>query len=126
MDSFLFYAVRSSLVDMLDKRMLIALRDGRNFFGVLRWWSHPYSIHVVVVSTFLCFLPRLQIFSGVVWCGVGVVWCGSVVWCGVVVWCAVVWCAVLCCAVVWCCGVLWCGVFFFRFAFVCVILFVAF
>jgi len=35
-DSFLDHAVRASLVDMLDKRVLIVLRDNRKLIGWLR------------------------------------------------------------------------------------------
>lgn len=35
-DAFLEHAVRSSLVDLLDKRMSVVLRDGRSFVGWLR------------------------------------------------------------------------------------------
>jgi small nuclear ribonucleoprotein (snRNP)-like protein len=36
MDSFLEYAVRASLVSLLDKRVLVVLRDDRKYIGFLR------------------------------------------------------------------------------------------
>eukprot|EP00823_Brevimastigomonas_motovehiculus_P006710 TRINITY_DN560_c0_g1_i1.p1 TRINITY_DN560_c0_g1~~TRINITY_DN560_c0_g1_i1.p1 ORF type:complete len:137 (-),score=27.09 TRINITY_DN560_c0_g1_i1:392-802(-) len=35
-ESFLEHAVESSLIDLLDKKLLLCLRDGRTFMGIFR------------------------------------------------------------------------------------------
>ena len=43
-DSFLAYAVSCSLVDLLDKPLLVQLRDGKKLIGALMSATHTYYI----------------------------------------------------------------------------------
>jgi U6 snRNA-associated Sm-like protein LSm1 len=43
-ETFLEYAVRASLVDCLDKDMIVLLRDGKKFIGSLRTFDQFSNI----------------------------------------------------------------------------------
>jgi len=43
-DSFLEHAVRASLIDMLDKELLVVLRDGRKLIGLLRTFDQYSNV----------------------------------------------------------------------------------
>ncbi|KAH8084745.1 Sm-like ribonucleoprotein [Filobasidium floriforme] len=49
MDALIPFTTSGSLVDIVDKRVLIVLRDGRNLFGVLR--SYDQYANLVLEST---------------------------------------------------------------------------
>ncbi|KAI5780326.1 small nuclear ribonucleoprotein [Peziza echinospora] len=58
------FTTSSQLLDLTDKKLLVALRDGRKFIGVLRTWDQyanlvlQSTVERIIVDDIYCDIPR--------------------------------------------------------------------